>query len=209
MWIQLLTHYRVPMPNGKNEFRVPGDLIEIKNKSRCRELISTGKAVPVSLDKEGADVGVLVVGSSVPSWARALSDRIVCGDFGIPFQVTVIVDASIKPRREELGMALAQLRAGHWDLAVPFLDWKKTAAEIGPADERMRTGDVIRTLWCPVLDTRLMIIKNTPPSSALMLAFSRERDGSVNRDLAFLRAVYLVKPNLWALQPTLVVKRRR
>ena len=210
MWIQLLTHRRFPDKSGKLQFHFPGEVVNVKNKALCWELIQNGHALNMSLSSDDVPegVGVVVRGREVPGWAQALTDDVVSGEFGVPYPLTVILDPAVRPNHRDLRIALAQLGKRYWDVAVPLLDYARTAAHVGTRAERERTAKVLPTLLCPVYDTRLILAKMTDRTTKLMNIFAEECEGAKNYDLAFLRACYRVKPYLWALQQEIIARGR-
>ncbi len=86
-----------------------------------------------------------------------------------------------------------------WDCAVPLWRYGTNASEIGSASERKATAALIRDLRVPLHSVELLFVCNNDAGQALTAAFLEERaDGSEKR-LAFLRALYRVKPRCCVL----------
>jgi hypothetical protein len=81
-----------------------------------------------------------------------------------------------------------------WDVLYPFCDYHKLADGIGSEEDRERTKKIVRDLRIPVPDIRLIYMKRNGRTEELMDVWREESVGSSEESLAFLRAVYRVKP---------------
>jgi len=88
-----------------------------------------------------------------------------------------------------------------WELAVPLCDYQTLAIHLGSDEEKERTKAVIRDLRVPLYDTRLMFVKHCQNTVDLFSRWQKECESSDER-LAFLRALYQVKPFILALPMT-------
>jgi len=89
-----------------------------------------------------------------------------------------------------------------WEVAVPILSYTQLARDVGSAEDRDRTKRTARDLRVPVYDVRLLFLKRCQATRRLMDVW-REEPG--DRSLAFLRALYQVKPLICALPTTWVL----
>jgi hypothetical protein len=83
-----------------------------------------------------------------------------------------------------------------WDAAAPL--GGVLAADIGTQAERERTAAIVRDLRVPVYACELLFAR----SGELVIAWRRECDDGGHPRLAFLRALYQVKPLFLALPRT-------
>lgn len=206
MWIQLLVHRRLPNSHGTRTFYKPGDIVEVKNKTVCQELIDNGVALDMTLSPEDMPpgMGVVLRGEGRPGWVSAITLDVTHGDFGVPYPLTLILDPKVRPHRGDLQIALTQMGRRHWDVAAPILSYERTAANVGSPQDRERTAAIIPSLHSVVYDTRLIIARRNERTEALFEQLAQERLGGGDLDLAFLRALYQTRPRMWALQKELI-----
>jgi len=117
----------------------------------------------------------------------------------IPYERTIMWDVAAKARVELFAAGLSFL--SRWSMAVPLWSYDELARDIGSEADRLRTEAVVHDLRAPVYDTRLMFVRRNAEAEAVMQAWGAERDGGDVR-LAFLRAVYKVRPLILALPTT-------
>lgn len=87
-----------------------------------------------------------------------------------------------------------------WEVAVPFRPYAILAQDIGTEEERVVSLPLLLDLRQPVYDSRAVFIRDCPRSRRLIETWARkEMAEGEDSDLAFLRAVWLVKPLLLAL----------
>ena len=149
--------------------------------------------------------GVLVTNGSMERAEHLLEPfkgdlMIEAGKFALPFQRNLLWDMEVK-----LEMALLPVGFGLldvWDLAVPLCDYKTLAVHIGSEEEQEKTKAVIRDLRVPVYDVRLMFAKYCQNTVDLFTRWQKECIDDSNERLAFLRALYAVKPLILALPST-------
>ena len=86
-----------------------------------------------------------------------------------------------------------------WEAAAPLGKVGYLAADVGSGRERRATERLIRDLRVPVYAQELLFVRDCEGGRALLEAFAREREGAEEPRLAFLRALYEVKPLFCAL----------
>ncbi len=101
----------------------------------------------------------------------------------------------------------------HWEAAAPLLE-RNLAQDVGSTADRHRTAEIVRDLRVPVYASELLFVRACDGSSALLSAWMEEmgpstvpgprlpnpfQDDSAAWRLAFLRALYRVKPLFLAL----------
>ena len=85
-----------------------------------------------------------------------------------------------------------------WQMAVPLMDYKILAQHLGDTDERRLTEKVVRDLRCLCYDPKFIFSRNDPDCQRV---FKLWGEGKYT-PMAFLRAVYTVKPFILALPTT-------
>ncbi len=86
-----------------------------------------------------------------------------------------------------------------WDVAAPLWRYGVLAKDQGTPGDRKRTEAVIRDLRVLLYSHELLFVRDSPAGRAFLETWINEcRDGGDER-LAFLRALYLVKPLFCAL----------
>ena len=106
-----------------------------------------------------------------------------------------------------------------WDAAAPLWRYGVTAADLGTPVERRETKRITRDLRIPVYAPELLFVKAGGDGAALVKAWRRESEpgnefpagehsagrppaGTRDERLAFVRALYMVKPRFCALPLT-------
>jgi len=81
-----------------------------------------------------------------------------------------------------------------WQVAIPLWNYETLAAQVGTEEERERTKAVIRDLRVPLRDTRLVFMRRCAQTRELTNVWREELTNSTDERLAFLRALYRIKP---------------
>ena len=92
-----------------------------------------------------------------------------------------------------------------WQVAAPLGSYEEMAIHIGTEEDRDLTKEVIRDLRVPWYDTRLLFVRRCSDTKSLFEAWNAEKrklNGKTDSRLAFLRALYRVKPVICALPTT-------
>ena len=210
MYIKLLQHHRFVQPDGKWRLFYVGEILDIKNKKLCKDLIKKKVAVDMSVAARDIPRGCGLLmrgGGAAPEWARALELEMAAGSPRLAFAYTIIWNQRCKPNPEFLTTTLALLRDRAWDLAVPLYSYTKLAQELGSEEERKATAALIHDLRVPYYNTDLMFIKRNKRTEALVQRWAEENQNTTDEKLAFLRAVYVTKPFILALPTTWIRKK--
>jgi predicted flap endonuclease-1-like 5' DNA nuclease len=125
-------------------------------------------------------------------------------DWTLPFEKTLITRPGTPVPWELLPAAWGLLDV--WDAAVPLWEYTRTAVSVGRADEREITRMIIRDLRVLLHSVELLFVRRNEAGQKLMhswlgqiqLGDAQVGDGGDQR-LAFLRALYMVKPRLCVL----------
>jgi hypothetical protein len=86
-----------------------------------------------------------------------------------------------------------------WDAAAPLWRYGVNAADVGTPGERTRTQKVIRDLRVLLHAVELLFVRDNEAGRALMGVYRQELSGRGEKRLAFLRALYQIKPRLCVL----------
>lgn len=187
----------------------PGDWVEV-GKQAAVKWIAEGAARlagPMRLDVDEKS-GILARGAV--GEVRARLDRIgyagglqavpVDGLVTLPWQRTLIWNADVRLRIELLGAGFGLLE--RWEVAVPLLSAQGLASEVGDEADRALTAEIVHDLRVPVYQSGAMFVKRTVATEELLAAWQGQRARGQDERLAFLRALYQVKPLVLALPAT-------
>ncbi len=123
--------------------------------------------------------------------AARLGLNVADEEHGLPFERCLVLGAGVAV---PWGLVQAGLRfVERWEVATPLAD--ELAHDVGAATERERTVAVIRDLRVPTYVSELLFVRKCEAAEALLAAWREEGGGR----LAFLRALYRVKPCFLAL----------
>jgi hypothetical protein len=89
-----------------------------------------------------------------------------------------------------------------WEVAAPLWRYNVLAADVGGPGERSRTERVIRDLRVPLYAPELLFARNCEGARALIETWRAECEEGGDERLAFLRAMYRIKPRLCPLPTT-------
>jgi len=85
-----------------------------------------------------------------------------------------------------------------WDVAAPFWRAGVLAKDIGTPAERERTTAITHDLRVPIYSHELLFVRNSPAGQGFVKTWRTECANGDER-LAFLRALYMVKPTFCVL----------
>ena len=198
MWIKLLTVKQIEIA-GDTKTYYPGDWVEI-GKQLAVLFVAEGTAtIPdFSLITNLEGVGVtLRAGGKVNALLTKFKGIIVRPEEGenlLPFERTVIVSKGVNMRPGLLPAGVGLL--DKWQIAVPFVGYsdKDLAIYRGDDSDKNTTRRQILDLRVPVYDTRLMFVRRCPDTRRLFEAWNDWRKQVKDEQLAFLCALWDVKP---------------
>lgn len=202
MWIQMVTVKNIEIAGRVRTYH-PGDWVDI-GKHDANLMIGRGEAILPKGDNTvvqkmiSDQSGVLVFDNEAVArdklsiYKGIQVDKIEQPTLMHERNFLWDTSAPIHPPLVAVGFHLLN----KWEICVPLADYKILACNIGTEEERQATKDVIRDLRVPLYDTRVMFVKMTPDTSRLIKIWS-ETEG--DRQLAFLQALYRVKPFILAL----------
>jgi hypothetical protein len=195
MWIQLKSIQYLSV-NGRQTTHFPGEWVEVGGQL-ARSLITTGQAHRPDLPDLQAMPGCgIVVRAGGERRARKMWPglEVMEGEPGLEFRRTLYWDTARPVRPELVSAGFGWLE--QWEVAVPLGSYERLARDIGNEAERAKTAAVIRDLRVPFYETGLMFLRRCQRVEGLLAAWRAETG---ERRLAFLRALYRVKPLVLAL----------
>jgi hypothetical protein len=188
--------------NGIQRTYHAGDWVDI-GKQQALRLISLGDArsvVPIAPDFT-PHAGIIITNNEKQGrdhlTKSMLKMPVTAGPPQIKYDCTVIWDAAVPLRVDLLKPGIDFL--DKWEIAVPLLSYTTLARDIGTPEERSEAELIIRDLRVPLYDTRLMFVRRC---EATELLFELWQADTGNTSLAFLKALYQVKPLILALPVT-------
>jgi len=201
-WVELITPCRVTAKNGRQILHYPGDVVEIKNKSRAVDLIKRKMAIPVGTEDATMEgVGIIQrSGGSLPEWVTALGFPITkTSKWDLPFRTTIFWHPIIKVQYSGARAALRTLRLSNWEIAVPIYSYTRLSDAIGTREEREDTKKIIHDLRVPAYEINFMFVKKNARTDELFLKFREHLIKCKHERHAFLRALYQTRPYLLPL----------
>ncbi len=121
---------------------------------------------------------------------------VTVGEPSIAYERTLIVGAGVNVPWNLLDAAWGWL--DKWDCAAPLWRYGVLAQDVGGPSERERTEAMTRDLRIPLYATELLFVRQCEAAEQLLAAW-RAECGDGDERLAFLRALYQVKPRFLAL----------
>jgi hypothetical protein len=200
MWVRLKTIYYME-EKGRNVSKRPGDWVNV-HKSAAMMLIARGQAeIPSYTDQPESVIaqnqaGVVVVGETeIPEHMFDSIVGLAVKNSPVPaiiFQYNLIWTPSLPLRVELLPTAMHLLDT--WEIIVPMWDYNELAAGIGSEEDRAKVKATVRDLRVPLYDTRMMFVRKTDSTERLFAEYVKELSAGMEDKLAFLLALYRVKP---------------
>jgi hypothetical protein len=114
------------------------------------------------------------------------------GEPSIAYERTLIIGAGVSVPWRLLDAAFGWLEK--WDCAAPLWRYGVLAKDVGGPSERERTQAITRDLRIPLYATELLLIRRSDDAERLMETWRAECADGADERLAFLRALYQVKP---------------
>lgn len=207
MWIKLLAIKQIDV-HGVKHTRHPGDWVDI-GKQTARRWIAASEAEVPSMKKAGLiedDAGAVVRGDVVmgslllAKYAEGMTVVEAEHELAIPFARTLFFKspAPVRPELFPIGFHLLET----WEVVVPLWNYDVLACHVGTDEERKRTEAIIHDLRVLLYDTRLMFMRDCGNAKRLLKTWMLEKQSGDDERLAFLRALYQVKPFVLALPTT-------
>jgi hypothetical protein len=130
--------------------------------------------------------------------AKKLSVAVtVAQDWTLPWERTLFVAAGTCVPWDLVGAGFGFLE--RWDAAAPLWRYGATACTIGTPADQKRTQAVTHDLRLMVYAHELLFVRKSEAGEALISTWLAEYADGGDARLAFLRALYIVKPTFCAL----------
>lgn len=198
MWVRLRSIQYVS-ENGRTITKHPGEWIRV-GRQQATSWLATGEADRPDMPDLDAlpGCGVVLTGGS-PSVSLSGLEMVKADKPRLEFARTLLW-SGINFRGDLLAAGFRALDA--WELAVPLLSYETLARDVGSDEDRGQTEKLVRDLRVPLYDVRLMFVHRSAATRRLLDAWLVEEG---DRSLAFLRALYRIKPLMLALPTTWVL----
>ena len=196
VWVRAKTIVRTTDKHGRSIAYQPGDWFEC-GRHDARNWLAQGQCEIINPDTQlkvippqsgmvcTRDVGLAYAGLPV-----------TIGPPAVEYHKTLIWNPDVILNQNLVPVGLGLLE--RWELAVPISDYNLLADNIGSDDDRAKTKALVHDLRIPVYDTRLMYVRKCIATDELFTVWEAEKQGGDER-LAFIRALYQVKPYILAL----------
>lgn len=198
MWIRLRSLQYISA-NGKQETRYPGEWVEVGGQT-ARQWLATGAADRPDLPdiKALPGCGVIVRGELGKVESLLSGIDIVSGEGpDMLFSKTLFWDTTtpLKPEFTAAGLQMLE----RWEIAAPLASYTTLADDIGNEVDRALTEQVIRDLRVPYYNIGVLFFRRCAGTQQFLEQWAQEQEQGGDSRLAFLRALYQVKPLLQPL----------
>jgi len=207
MWIQLLAMKRIDV-RGKMQAFHPGQWVNVGKHDALR-WIANNEAIAPTKEKVALTRGCGIVAEGDPldetmqtaiGPVQAEHIKAMIGEPQLAYDKTLIWHPSLNLNSGLIPVGFHLLDT--WEVAVPIYDYDELANNVGDEADRERTAAVVHEMRCLLYDPRLVFVRKCPNGQALVDAWMAEREQGDDDKLAFLRALYAVKPFIVALPIT-------
>ena len=199
MWVQLRRPKQIRQKGAIHRYQ-PGDWVSVGKQAATRWIAAGEAIIPTRKIAEilPGDAGLLVTNSDPMALKKVASFndvlKVEMGQPELKWGRTFLWDAVTPVNLDLIPQGFHLLET--WQLAVPLLDYNKLALHLGDDEDKARTLEVVHDLRIPAYNSGCMWIRRCPATERLMSLWKAEPGC---RDLAFLRALYQVKPLVLAL----------
>lgn len=205
MQVQLKTAYQLEV-HGTAKHLKPGDWVEVGKQEALRLLANNQAHIPTFERKkmipDGSGIAIPTTGGNPPANVLDVPVQMVDPWPQLPFDKNVVWQQTVGMPEHLMLSGLYTLES--WEIAVPLMDYDILANHSQFADEHEYTKGLIRDLRVPNYNPVLFFARNTDSIRTLLAIWNEQR--AYGEGLAFLRALYLVKPLVLALPYTWGVK---
>ena len=204
MWVRLNCNQNI-VTKGKMHQYKKGDWVDV-GRQWAQQWIAGG--IASALDLTAADgkpleptAGILVCGSI----NQETQDQITTATHlqfafipdgtaqnWLPFTETLIYKPSFVLRLDLLITGFNLLKK--WQVVIPLWDYETLASGVGTEQDREATKAIVRDLRVPLRDTRLIFARRCSDTRKLMQLWRAGCVPGADERLAWMRAMYTVKP---------------
>lgn len=197
VWVKALTIIRTLDEHAQRVVFQPGDWFTA-NKQDIRNWLANDQVElsnPATMNRVLPPECGIVCTTEIDYKNDALD--VIFSDPALSFTRTLIWNPKLLLNNNLLPAAFGLL--SKWEILVPISDYSMLAADIGTAEDRERTKAIIHDLRVPVYDVRMIFARRCLATTKLLAVYAEEMESGGDDRLAFLRALYVVKPYILAL----------
>jgi len=191
IWVRALTTIFVE-ERGMMQMKPRGAWVEV-GKHQARQMQATGQCdIPNIKAREQLitdECGIVTQGSFTYN-----DIKVVEGGLTLPFEKTFLYNQEISFNSNLIPIGFSLL--DKWEIAVPIADYDVLARDVGTEEDRAKTLEITGDLRIPVYEPGIMFVRKTQSTEKLLEVFKQEEG---HKGLAFIRALYQVKPYILAL----------
>lgn len=204
MYVKLLTNKQIETAGVPRMYHA-GDWVDVGKQSAMR-WIADGSATVADYNKlvtlQGVGVVLLDTGANAGALLGSFKGLDITpyqDNNPLPFQMTVLLGSGVKLRPGLLPAGIKLLE--NWQIAAPLVGYsdRDLAVYAGNDKQREFVKGKILDLRVPMYDTRLMFVKRCTDTRALFDHWKQYRQQVTDERLAFLCALWEVKPLICAL----------
>lgn len=198
MWVRLKSIQYLSV-NGRPEPHYPGEWVEVGGQLG-RQWLATHQADRPDLPDINAlpGCGVLVKGALEQVESLLSGIDVVSSDQPeMLFSKTLFWNTTTKLKPEFVPAGFNFLE--RWEVAAPLASYERLAADIGEEADRRYTVEIIRDLRVPYYNPDILFFRRCEGAKDFLTAWAEEQEEGGDSRLAFLRALYRVKPLLQPL----------
>lgn len=192
-WVQLLREVSLSEQGKRKTYR-RGDWVQVGN-SQALEWLASGTAIMPKVEYAALTEGCGAVpwggAMKVPGLPNTSSEMPM-----LAYSKMLLWNSGVKLRTELIPTGMHLL--DKWELAAPLFSYTQLANEIDTDAARARTQEIIHDLRVPYYEPRILFARQCPACERLLQVWQEEQQHG-GMALAFLRAVYIVKPIVCAL----------
>src|SRR5690606_30872001 len=201
MWVKLLQSKIISVNGTPTRFH-KGDWVDIGKQSALR-FIAEGSAEKPGYNLSGEYIdytsGMLVIGSLDNSTTAQINESIPEFEiaFGtkpeLLFSETLIYNSNANYIRPEL-IPIGFKWLDKFQLCVPLFDYKTLAIHVGNNNDRDIAKNILKELRVPLYNTHLIFARRCDETKELFTLWQEYSEQITDTNLAFLCALYQVKP---------------
>lgn len=213
MWVKLLQPRQITI-NGINTRFQKGDWVEVGKQTALRWLNDKVAEKPgFNYADEYIDYtsGLLVIGKLTDNERVQVTESIPGFEIAygptpeLLFSETMIYnDKAHYFRPEVISTGFKWLE--NFQLCVPMFSYETLACDVGNEQDRMLAKNILKELRVPLYNTHLMFVRRCSETKELIKLWQEYNEQISNENLAFLCALYEVKPLHLALPSTWIKK---
>lgn len=198
MLVQVIQKCRIEKGGGHRTYQI-GDWVDIGG-AAAKDLAAAGKVlIPEPFPKEAGVV--MPEGAEFPF--KGIETAV--GGYELPFELNIVWDGKVELHEGRLKVGVSLIQSGV-DVVVVLREDGVLAQGLGNREESdegqnewTRTLEIIHEGRVPVYESGLVFVRKCESTEALVEAWAAEAGVDVDTDLAFLRALYQVKPVMLAV----------